>query len=146
MNAQRKARKAVSSTTEFEKKALATKGRSMTAEEMQRIIEGMLAVQRELQSSQLKLLETTTANAEAIRELRETTTANAEAIRELRLETRDLKESTQQLNEISQRHERRMEQLIGYSITGESDRLDVLGRLQSLERRMRKLEQGDEQS
>ena len=85
----------------------------MTPEEIQRTIEGMLAVQRELQNTQLVTRE----------------------------EIADLKESTKNLNEISQRHERRIEQLIGYSITGDSDRLDNLERIQQLERRVRKLEE-----
>lgn len=84
----------------------------MTPEEIQRSIEGMLAVQRELQNTQLIMRE----------------------------EIADLKESTRNLNEISQRHERRIEQLIGYSITGEGDRLDIVERLMSLERRINRLE------
>lgn len=58
----------------------------------------------------------------------------------MREEIADLKESTRNLNEISQRHERRIEQLIGYSITGEGDRLDIVERLMSLERRINRLE------
>ena len=46
-------------------------------------IERMLGVQRELQESQLRLLETTERNAEAIAETRELTTRNAEAISRL---------------------------------------------------------------
>ena len=73
----------------------------MTPEEIQRTIEGMLAVQRELQNSQLEF---------------------RESLVSLKSDIADLKESTKNLNEISQRHERRIEQLIGYSISGESDR------------------------
>lgn len=92
----------------------------MTPEEIQRTIEGMLAVQRELQNSQLEF---------------------RESLVQLRADITDLKESTRNLNEVSQRHERRIEQLIGYSITGETDRLDLLGRLTTLERRVNRLEQ-----
>lgn len=84
----------------------------MTPQEIQSAIEGLLAVQRELQNTQLVMRE----------------------------EIADLKESTKNLNELSQRHERRLEQLIGYSITGESDRLDLLERIQNLERRVEQLE------
>ena len=42
---------------------------------------------------------------------------------------------------VGRRHDRRIEQLIGYSITGEGDRLDLLERFQGLERRVRKLEE-----
>lgn len=79
----------------------------------------MLAVQQGRQSSQLRF---------------------AESLVELRQEIADLRESTRNLNEISARHERRMEQLIGYSISGESDRLDIAQQLQSLERRVNRLE------
>ncbi|MUL35335.1 hypothetical protein [Gloeocapsopsis dulcis] len=87
----------------------------MTSEEIQKAIEGTLAVQRKLQNTQLITRE----------------------------EIADLKESTRNLNEISQRHERRIEQLLGYSITGEGDRLDLLQRLMTLERRVSRLEQED---
>ncbi len=65
----------------------------------------MLAVQQELQNSQLKF--------------RESLVELGQDISELRIATADLKE-------ISARHERRMQQLVGYSITGESDRLNLL--------------------
>ena len=81
----------------------------MTPEEIQRTIEGMLAVQKELQNSQLRFDSFLDRLGQDISELRE---------------------SVADLKEISQRHERRIEGLIGYSITGESDRLDLLGRLQ----------------
>ncbi|MBV9388214.1 MAG: hypothetical protein JOZ78_17475 [Chroococcidiopsidaceae cyanobacterium CP_BM_ER_R8_30] len=84
----------------------------MTFEEIKQVIEGMLSVQRELQASQL----------------------------ELKQNISDLSASVANLNEISRRHERRIEQLIGYSITGESDRLDLTERLQNLERRVNRLE------
>lgn len=92
----------------------------MTPEEMQNIIEGMLSVQRELQNSQLK---------------------QGESISKLKESIIELRESVADLKEVSQRHERRLEQLIGYSISGESDRLDLLQRLQTLERKVSKLEQ-----
>ncbi len=67
----------------------------MTPEEIQRTINEMLAVQQELQNSQLKF--------------RESLVELGQDISELRIATADLKE-------ISARHERRMQQLIGYSI------------------------------
>lgn len=85
----------------------------MTPNEIQSAIEGLLSVQRELQNTQLRTAE----------------------------EIADLKQSISELNEISRRHERRLEQLIGYSITGESDRLDILQRMSTLETRINKLEQ-----
>jgi hypothetical protein len=65
----------------------------------------MLAVQQKLQNSQLKF--------------RELLVGLGQDISKLRIATADLKE-------ISARHERRMQQLVGYSITGESDRLNLL--------------------
>ena len=91
----------------------------MTPEEIQRTIEGMLAVQKELQNSQLRFDSSLDRLGQDISELRE---------------------SVADLKEISQRHERRIEQLIGYSITGESDRSDLLARLTTLERRVNRLE------
>lgn len=106
----------------------------MTPEEIQRTIEGMLAVQKELQNSQIRFDSSLDRLGQDISELRE-------SISELRESTSELRESVTDLKEISQRHERRIEQLIGYSITGESDRLDLLGRLTTLERRVNRLEQ-----
>lgn len=82
----------------------------MNSEEIQRTIEGMLSVQLELQKSQLQFYE---------------------SLAELRADISDFKE-------ISQRHERRIEQLIGYSITQESDRLELLQGLRNLERRVKR--------
>lgn len=99
----------------------------MTPEEIQRTIEGMLAVQKELQNSQLRFDSSLDRLGQDISELRESIS--------------ELRESVTDLKDVSQRHERRIEQLIGYSITGESDRLDLLGRLTTLERRVNRLEQ-----
>lgn len=92
----------------------------MTPEKMQNIIEGMFSVQIKLQNSQLK---------------------QGESISKLKESLIELRESIADLKEVSQRHERRLAQLIGYSISGESDRLDLLQRLQTLERKVSKLEQ-----
>lgn len=86
-----------------------------------------MSVQRELQNSQLQFRESLVDLRQDILELKESTT--------------DLRESTASLRDIAQSHERRIEQLIGYSVTGESDRLDLVQRLQDLERRVNRLEQ-----
>ena len=70
----------------------------MTFDEIQKTIEGMLGVQKELHNSQLRFAESLT----------------------------ELRESVTELKEVSISHERRIAQLIGYSITGETDRLDVI--------------------
>jgi hypothetical protein len=91
----------------------------MSPEEIQRTIEGMLAVQRELQNSQFKLQEESQRQREDIN---------------------ILVQSIEQLLEVSKRHERRTEQLLGYSITSESDRLDLQQQLLELRKRVERLE------
>jgi hypothetical protein len=83
----------------------------MTFEEIQQAIEGMLSVQRELQSSQLRF--------------------EAE-LGDLKQSVGDLKESQKQtlvamdaLLEHGKATDRRIEQLIGYSINRERDSLDI---------------------
>lgn len=85
----------------------------MTPEEIQRTIEGMLQVQRELQVSQVNLQQ----------------------------ELIELKSSVQALTEVSRSGERKLERLIGYSITQESDILDVKEELAALKVRIRSLEE-----
>jgi chromosome segregation ATPase len=91
----------------------------MTPEEIQRMIEGVLSVQRELQNSQLRL------QKESQRQREDIST---------------LVQRIGQLVEVSNRHERRIEQLTGYSITGESDRLDLQQQIEDLQRRVERLE------
>ncbi|MEQ8960555.1 MAG: hypothetical protein RLP02_21975 [Coleofasciculus sp. C2-GNP5-27] len=73
----------------------------------------MLAIQRKLQENQFK-------NSTNIAEL----SANIA-----------------KLVDHSREQDKRIEQLIGYSITGESDRLDLEERMRILERKVQKLEQ-----
>ena len=105
----------------------------MTPEEIQRTIEGMLAVQRELQNSQFKLQEESQRQREDFNLLREESQRQREDINVL-------VQSIGQLLEVSNRHERRIEQLVGYSITSDSDRLDVQQQLLDLAKRVEKLE------
>jgi polyhydroxyalkanoate synthesis regulator phasin len=70
----------------------------MTFEEMQQTLEQMLAVQRELQNSQLRLLEA------------------------------------------QERQQGILDQLVGYSLSNESDHLDLQERLNALEQRLKRLE------
>lgn len=91
----------------------------MTFEEIQQAIEGLLSVQRELQNSQLRF----------------------------ESEMADVKEAQKQtgvalgsLLEVAQSSERKIERLIGYSITQESDVLDVKTDILDLKRRIAALE------
>ncbi len=58
-------------------------------------------------------------------------------------EISDLKDTVFTLAQIASDREKRLTQLVGYSITGESDSLDLLQRIQKLERRINQLEEGD---
>jgi hypothetical protein len=49
-------------------------------------------------------------------------------------------EEMTRLIEVSNRHERRIEQLTGYSITNESEHLDIEERFRALEARVQRLE------
>jgi CHASE3 domain sensor protein len=67
---------------------------------------------------------------------------------ELRREIRELIESSlvqrdvaNALLQIGSDYEKQLTQLVGYSITGESDHLDLLQRIHLLERRINKLEE-----
>ena len=108
----------------------------MTPEEIKETIEGMLAVQRELQNSQLKLQESQL-------KLQEESQRQREDINVLREDISTLVQGIGQLIEVSNRHERRIEQLIGYSLTGESDRLDLQQEVNDLKRRVERLENPD---
>ncbi len=112
----------------------------MTFEEMQLIIQQMLAVQRELQESQLRLEEAQLRNQEAL--LR-----NQEEIGLLIQKTQQDKETQEQMRqdinivlETAKIQNRNIERLIGYSITNESEHLDIEERFRRLERRMQTLE------
>jgi hypothetical protein len=91
----------------------------MTFEEIQKTIEGMLAVQRQLQESQLELRDAQERERETLRIMVEEMTRFIES---------------------SNRNERRIEQLIGYSITNESEHLDIEQRFRNLESRLSELE------
>ncbi len=82
----------------------------MTFEEMQEIIRGMLSVQRELQESQLKFQESQSS----------------------------IKEDIASLIEQSKQQEKILNRLIGYSLTAESDKLDLEEKMVALERRNKK--------
>jgi hypothetical protein len=84
----------------------------MTVDEIQRIIEQMLSVQRELQGSQLRIQES---------------------------QLRD-RQDIESLIENSSRQQRLLDRLIGYSITTESNHLDLEQRLNELERKFKRFE------
>ena len=91
----------------------------MTFEEIQKTLEGMLAVQRQLQESQLELRSAQERERETLQ---------------------IMVEEMNRFIERSNRNERRIEQLIGYSITNESEHLDIEQRFRHLEARLEQLE------
>ena len=119
----------------------------MTFEEIQKTIEGMLAVQRQLQESQMQLHESQLELRERQIQLHESQLE----LRERQLQFQDAQEreretlqviieEMKQFIERSNRNERRIEQVIGYSITHESEHLDIEQRFRNLEVRLRQLE------
>jgi hypothetical protein len=92
----------------------------MTFEQIQQAIEGMLSVQRELQNSQLRF-------DSELGDLKEAQKQNLVAM--------------EALLEHSRATERKIERLVGYSITQESDVLDVRTDVLELKRRVIALEQ-----
>ena len=90
------------------------------------------------------------SSAKAILALAEQSTGDRQNLINLGREVRELKESSivqrdvaNALLKIASDHEKRLTQLVGYSITGESDRLDLLERLQKLEQQVKQLTEGN---
>lgn len=79
------------------------------------------------------------SNAKAILGLAEQSTQDRLRTENLRLSVVDLRDSSLALLKIASDHEKRLTQLVGYSITGESDRLDLLERVQKLEQQVKQL-------
>jgi hypothetical protein len=92
----------------------------MAPEQIQQSIEGMLSVQRELQNTQLRF-------NEELGDLKEAQKQNLVAM--------------EALLELSRATERKIERLVDYSITQESDILDVRTDVLDLKRRITALEQ-----
>lgn len=123
----------------------------MTFEEIQKTIEGMLADQRELQEGQLKIQENQNQIQETQQQMQAKQAEDAERFNQQITELREFQtelsrreavliDEVTRLIEVSNRHENRINQLIGYSITDESDRYHLMERVQDLDRRLRQLE------
>lgn len=105
----------------------------MNLEEAQSIIDQMLGIQRNLQESQIKLQESQIRDRQDIGQI----LGIQRSLQESQIRDRH---DIELLLEQSKRQERIMERLIGYSITFESDKLDLEQRLNQLERRVRNVE------
>ena len=119
----------------------------MTFEEIQKTIERMLAVQKELQEGQPMIQEAQARDREQIEQM----LALTRDLQERQIQLQDAQEREREtigimveemnrLIEVSNRHERRIEQLIGYSITNEGEHLDIEERFRALEARVQRLE------
>ena len=112
----------------------------MTFEEIQKTLEGMLQVQKDIQLQQLKtheviaqLTERQDRNDKAIARLTETQEKNEQQIALLT-------ENISNLNIISQRHENRLTQLYGYQMSADSDRLNIMQNLLEIKMRLNSIE------
>ena len=105
----------------------------MTFEEMQRAIEQMLAVQREFQESQLRQQERESRQDSRFQEMQRT-------LEQLLAVQRNLQDSQLHQREELDRLLRITDRLVGYSITNESDHLNLEERMNRLEQRMRRVE------
>ncbi|NEP56095.1 MAG: hypothetical protein F6K31_03595 [Symploca sp. SIO2G7] len=105
----------------------------MTFEEMQKIIEDMLSVQRELQESQLQLKESQLELKERQVKFEESQETQKFVLDELIHKYGDLAENSIRQREI-------LDRLIGYSLTNESDHLNLEEKLQALEARIKRFE------
>lgn len=113
----------------------------MTFEEIQKTIEGMLQVQRDIQNQQLK-------NNEVIAKISEQQEKNEKAIARLAEQQEKsqqkidiLTENINNLNIVSQRHENRLTQLYGYSMSTETDMLNIRQNLNDIKRRLVAIEE-----
>lgn len=97
----------------------------MTFEEMQAIIQGMLAVQRDLQEGQMKLQESQKTFDENQKKLLESQAQTDQKIDRLTEKIDNLSDQVGHLNVVSQRHEDRFTQFYGYHQSSESDRLHI---------------------
>ncbi|UBF25770.1 hypothetical protein K9N68_30175 [Kovacikia minuta CCNUW1] len=94
----------------------------MTFDQIQRTLEQMLAVQRELQESQLR---------------------QRQEIDQLLVYQVNQQGQIDQLLAYQQNQQRLVDRLIGYSLSNESDHLDLEERMNALERRIRRIETDD---
>jgi hypothetical protein len=113
---------------------------SIMSERLDRIdatLETMLAVQRDLQNTQLNL-QSTQLNLQSSQLLhQQRVDQQLEAILAI---GRDLQERQLRQQDELDRIIRIVDRLVGYSISSESDRLDLEEKMTALERRVRKLE------
>jgi len=112
----------------------------MTFEEMQKIIEGMLAVQRDLQESQLQFKESQLQFKESQLQFKESQLQFKESQETQKQVLDELVQRYGDLAQQSIRQKEILDQLIGYSLTNESEHLNLEEKLQALDARMKRFE------
>ena len=115
----------------------------MTFDEIQATIEGMLAVQRELQESQLRQQQDSAKferNIQSIHQELDRMLAVQLELQVSQIKQQQQNQATQKeiqdLLKAQQEQSRTVNQLIGYSLSNESDHLDLQERMKQLEERM----------
>ena len=112
----------------------------MTPEEIQQTIEGMLAVQRDIQERQLRNTEAIESNSKAIEQLGERIDRVSQQ-QEINLQAIALlTDNISNFNIINQRHENRLTQLYGYQMSADTDRLNIMQNLNDIKRRLNNIE------
>jgi len=111
----------------------------MTFEEMQAIIRDMLAVQRDLQESQVRLHDLQLRDRDRTREdillLIEQAKQMSAVQRSIQEDQIRDRQDLELLIERSTKQERMIDRLIGYSLSYEADKLDLEQRMTELERK-----------
>ncbi len=107
----------------------------MTFEEMQAVIASMLQVQRNLQESQLRDREDILLMREDILLLIEQAKLASSVQRNLQENQIRDRQDIELLLEKSRQQERMVDRLVGYSISFESDKMDLEQRMRELERK-----------
>ena len=105
----------------------------MTFEEIQKTLEGMLQVQKDIQMQQLKKQYAIAQLTERQAQITDRQDKNDQQIALLT-------ENISHLNIISQRHENRLTNLYGYQMSADTDRLNVMQNLLEIQRRLINIE------
>lgn len=106
----------------------------MTFDEIQKIFEGMLKIQQDIQVQQVKNTETIARIGKRQEGIAEQQEKNERAIARLT-------ENIENLNIVSQRHEDRLTYLYGYQQTADTDRLNIMQGVNDIRRRLNNIEE-----
>ena len=124
----------------------------MTPEEIRNTIEQMLSVQRQIQESQIRntdniarLEAQTQENSRLIRENSRLIQDNGQSIREFARDTReDIAVLVEEIAKLTVDQRDKFNQFYGYHIAADSDRLNIMERLNRVEQEVERLKQQQE--